>query len=55
MIDIKLPVPRAFNYQFDNDVFRGRASAKFVNNREPRQVIDALHNFKVDGQALQVE
>lgn len=55
MIDIKLPVPRAFNYQFDNGVFRGRASAKFVNNREARQVIDALHKFKIDGQALQVE
>ncbi|TEY53399.1 hypothetical protein BOTCAL_0248g00170 [Botryotinia calthae] len=55
MLDTGFPVPCAFNYQFDNGVFRGKAFAEFVNNREARQVIDALHNFKIDYQALKVE
>ncbi|TGO49828.1 hypothetical protein BCON_0199g00200 [Botryotinia convoluta] len=55
MLDIGLPAPCAFNYQFDNGVFRGRAFANFVDNREARQVIDALQNFELDGKTLQVK
>ncbi|TGO69073.1 hypothetical protein BELL_0792g00050 [Botrytis elliptica] len=55
MLDMGLPVPCAFNYQFDNGVFRGRAFANFVDNRQASQAIDALQNFELDGETLQVE
>ncbi|TGO51188.1 hypothetical protein BOTNAR_0365g00050 [Botryotinia narcissicola] len=55
MLDIGLPAPCAFNYQFDNGVFQGRALANFVDNRQARQAIDALQRFELDGKTLQVE
>ncbi|THV45470.1 hypothetical protein BGAL_0485g00090 [Botrytis galanthina] len=54
-LDIGMPVPCAFNYQFDKGVFRGRAFANFFDNRQARQAIDALQNFELNGKTLQVE
>ncbi|KAF7860494.1 uncharacterized protein EAF02_010728 [Botrytis sinoallii] len=55
MLDMGLPVPCAFKYQFDNGVFRGRVFVNFVDNRQASQAIDALQNFELDGKTLQVE
>lgn len=55
MTDMGLPLPYAFNYHFDNGVFRGLAFANFTNPEETAAVIDALNHFELNGRKLRVE
>ncbi|KAK0940938.1 Peptidyl-prolyl cis-trans isomerase pin4 [Friedmanniomyces endolithicus] len=55
MTDMGLPLPYAFNYHFDNGVFRGLAFANFTNPDETATVIDALNHFELHGRKLRVE
>ena len=55
MTDMGLPLPYAFNYHFDNGVFRGLAFANFTNADETAAVIDALNHFELNGRKLRVE
>ena len=55
MTDLGLPLPYAFNYHFDNGVFRGLAFANFTNPEETAAVIDAMNHFELNGRKLRVE
>ncbi|KAB8301218.1 hypothetical protein EYC80_003107 [Monilinia laxa] len=55
MSNMGLPLPYAFNYHFDNGVFRGLAFANFTDARETQQVIDALNHMDLQGRKLRVE
>lgn len=55
MTDMGLPLPYAFNYHFDNGVFRGLAFANFTNPDETAAVIDAMNHFELHGRKLRVE
>lgn len=55
MSGMGLPLPYAFNYHFDNGVFRGLAFANFTDARETQQVIDALNHLDLQGRKLRVE
>lgn len=55
MTDMGLPLPYAFNYHFDNGVFRGLAFANFTNPEETAAVIDAMNHFELNGRKLRVE
>lgn len=55
MTDLQLPLPYAFNYHFDNGVFRGLAFANFTTPEETGIVIDALNHFDLQGRKLRVE
>lgn len=55
MVDMGLPLPYAFNYHFDNGVFRGLAFANFTNPDETATVIDAMNHFELHGRKLRVE
>ncbi|EMC97699.1 hypothetical protein BAUCODRAFT_463078 [Baudoinia panamericana UAMH 10762] len=55
MTDMGLPLPYAFNYHFDNGVFRGLAFANFTNPEETGAVIDAMNHFELNGRKLRVE
>lgn len=55
MTDLQLPLPYAFNYHFDNGVFRGLAFANFTTPEETGLVIDALNHFDLQGRKLRVE
>jgi len=55
MTDMGLPLPYAFNYHFDNGVFRGLAFANFTNPDETAAVIDAMNHFELNGRKLRVE
>lgn len=55
MTDMGLPLPYAFNYHFDNGVFRGLAFANFTNPDETATVIDAMNHFELNGRKLRVE
>ncbi|KAI9894844.1 MAG: hypothetical protein M1814_000064 [Vezdaea aestivalis] len=55
MTDLGLPLPYAFNYHFDNGVFRGLAFANFTTAEETRAVIDVLNHFDLQGRKLRVE
>ncbi|KAK3673658.1 Peptidyl-prolyl cis-trans isomerase pin4 [Recurvomyces mirabilis] len=55
MTDMGLPLPYAFNYHFDNGVFRGLAFANFTNPDETAAVIDSLNHFELNGRKLRVE
>ena len=55
MTDMGLPLPYAFNYHFDNGVFRGLAFANFTNPEETHQVIEAMNHFELNGRKLRVE
>ena len=50
-----LPLPYAFNYHFDNGVFRGLAFANFTSADETAQVIENLNHFELQGRKLRVE
>jgi hypothetical protein len=39
MTELNLPLPYAFNYHFDNGVFRGLAFANFTSAEEHRAVL----------------
>ncbi|CAG8984227.1 hypothetical protein HYALB_00004210 [Hymenoscyphus albidus] len=55
MTDMNLPLPYAFNYHFDNGVFRGLAFANFTTAEETSQVIDAMNHMDLQGRKLRVE
>lgn len=55
MTQMNLPLPYAFNYHFDNGVFRGLAFANFTSADETRLVIDALNHYELQGRKLRVE
>lgn len=55
MTDLQLPLPYAFNYHFDNGVFRGLAFANFTTPEETAIVIEALNHFDLQGRKLRVE
>ncbi|KAI9825278.1 MAG: hypothetical protein M1832_001312 [Thelocarpon impressellum] len=55
MTDMNLPLPYAFNYHFDNGVFRGLAFANFTTADETAAVIEHLNHFELQGRKLRVE
>lgn len=55
MTELNLPLPYAFNYHFDNGVFRGLAFANFTTAEETAAVIDILNHFDLQGRKLRVE
>ncbi|KAF2639008.1 hypothetical protein P280DRAFT_68969 [Massarina eburnea CBS 473.64] len=55
MTDLRLPLPYAFNYHFDNGVFRGLAFANFTTAEETASVIEAMNHFELHGRKLRVE
>jgi len=55
MTDLGLPLPYAFNYHFDNGVFRGLAFANFTTAEETAAVIETLNHFDLQGRKLRVE
>lgn len=55
MTQMNLPLPYAFNYHFDNGVFRGLAFANFTSPDETASVIDNLNHFELQGRKLRVE
>lgn len=55
MTEMNLPLPYAFNYHFDNGVFRGLAFANFTSADETAAVIDVLNHFELQGRKLRVE
>jgi len=55
MTDMGLPLPYAFNYHFDNGVFRGLAFANFTSAQETAEVIAHLNHFELQGRKLRVE
>ena len=55
MTQMNLPLPYAFNYHFDNGVFRGLAFANFTSAEETAAVIENLNHFELHGRKLRVE
>jgi RNA recognition motif-containing protein len=55
MTEMSLPLPYAFNYHFDNGVFRGLAFANFTTPEETQQVIDMMNHLELQGRKLRVE
>lgn len=55
MVQLGVPLPYAFNYHFDNGVFRGLAFANFASSEETAQVISTLNGKELGGRKLRVE
>lgn len=55
MTDMNLPLPYAFNYHFDNGVFRGLAFANFTTPDETAAVIQGMNHLDLHGRKLRVE
>ena len=55
MTEMNLPLPYAFNYHFDNGVFRGLAFANFTSAEETATVIANLNHLELQGRKLRVE
>lgn len=55
MTQLGLPLPYAFNYHFDNGVFRGLAFANFATAEETAAVITTLNGRELGGRKLRVE
>ncbi|CRK19201.1 hypothetical protein BN1708_012546, partial [Verticillium longisporum] len=55
MLEMHLPQPYAFNYHFDNGVFRGLAFANFSSPDDTKIVIEAMNGMDVHGRKLRVE
>lgn len=53
--DSNLPLPYAFNYHFDNGIFRGLAFANFTTTEETIQIINGLNGKEINGRKLKVE
>ncbi|WFD30539.1 ubiquitinyl hydrolase 1 [Malassezia sp. CBS 17886] len=53
--DLGVPVPYAFNYHFDQGIFRGLAFANFHTATEANEVVAALNGLDVSGRKLRVE
>lgn len=52
---LQLPLPYAFNYHFDNGVFRGLAFANFNNLKDTNLIIQHLNGKVMNGRKLRVE
>jgi len=52
---LDIPQPYAFNYHFDNGVFRGLAFANYRNPQETEAVVQALNGLELGGRKLRVE
>ncbi|KAK4223310.1 hypothetical protein QBC38DRAFT_53352 [Podospora fimiseda] len=55
MSELNLPQPYAFNYHFDNGIFRGLAFANFQSPIDTQTVIEQLNGYEVQGRKLRVE
>ncbi|KAK3321321.1 hypothetical protein B0T19DRAFT_263669 [Cercophora scortea] len=55
MSELGLPQPYAFNYHFDNGIFRGLAFANFQSPLDTQTVIEQLNGYEVQGRKLRVE
>lgn len=55
MTKLNLPLPYAFNYHFDNGVFRGLAFANFTSTDETCMVVNQLNGREIGGRKLRVE
>lgn len=55
MTKLSLPLPYAFNYHFDNGVFRGLAFANFTSTDETTAVVTQLNGREIGGRKLRVE
>lgn len=55
MSKLGLPLPYAFNYHFDNGVFRGLAFANFNSPDETSMVVSVLNGREIGGRKLRVE
>ncbi|KAK9765017.1 Peptidyl-prolyl cis-trans isomerase pin4 [Basidiobolus ranarum] len=55
MVELDIPKPYAFNYHYDNGVFRGLAFANFKTPEETDYVISTLNGFDIGGRKLKVE
>ncbi|CDK25110.1 unnamed protein product [Kuraishia capsulata CBS 1993] len=55
MTKLSLPLPYAFNYHFDNGVFRGLAFANFTSTDEASLVVNQLNGREIGGRKLRVE
>ncbi|CAK7203067.1 Peptidyl-prolyl cis-trans isomerase pin4 [Sporothrix eucalyptigena] len=55
MIDLHLPQPYAFNYHFDQGVFRGLAFANFQSANDTKLVIERMNGLDIQGRKLRVE
>lgn len=55
MSKLNLPLPYAFNYHFDNGVFRGLAFANFNSVEETAMVVSVMNGREIDGRKLRVE
>lgn len=55
MLEMNLPQPYAFNYHFDNGIFRGLAFANFQNAADTAIVIEHMNGFEIGGRKLRVE
>lgn len=53
--DMGLPLPYAFNYHFDNGIFRGLAFANFSTPDDTSKVISQLNGREINGRKLKVE
>lgn len=53
--DLGIPVPYAFNYHFDQGIFRGLAFANFHSPADANEVVAALNGLDVSGRKLRVE
>ncbi|WBW74465.1 RNA-binding protein Cip2 [Schizosaccharomyces osmophilus] len=52
---LDIPRPYAFNYHFDNGVFRGLAFANFHTPEEAKTVVQVLNGYEITGRRLRVE
>lgn len=55
MTQLGLPLPYAFNYHFDQGVFRGLAFANFTDASETETVIQTLNGYELQNRKLRVE
>ncbi|KAF8950876.1 hypothetical protein BGZ46_004273 [Entomortierella lignicola] len=53
--NLDIPKPYAFNYHFDNGIFRGLAFANYRTAEEADLVFHSVNGFEVQGRKLRVE
>lgn len=53
--NLDIPKPYAFNYHFDNGVFRGLAFANYRTSEETDLVVQTVNGLEVSGRKLRVE
>lgn len=52
---VHLTAPKTLTFQYDSDIFQGRAFARFATLEEAQQAIDALNGFEIQGRMLSVD